>query len=104
MQIILLEGDQYAREVESKLIPARDTLADIMRNLVSLPAYWFKGLRPIEVYEEIAPSPRWLLGKSILRLKDQRWAGIDNRGKRIMIKDDEEQGVIIEKEDGIDHV
>lgn len=98
-QVILLDGDRYTIEFESKLSPTRDSLADIMKNFVSLPAYRIDSLRPFESYEEIKPAPRWLAGKLILRLKNRQWIGIDQKGNRIMIKDDEEQGIIIEKED-----
>ncbi len=98
-QVILLDGNEYNSTFESKLSPKKEILADIMKNLVNLPAYKLNGLKRSEGYEEIKPSPRWLTGKLILRLKDCQWVGIDQNGKRITIKDDEEQGITIDKED-----
>lgn len=98
-QIILLEGDEYASELDLERSPGRAIMAGIMKNLVSLPAYWIEKVYPCDGYNEINASPRWLSGKLILRLKNGQWTGIDENRKKIVIKDDEELGITIEKED-----
>jgi CRISPR-associated endonuclease/helicase Cas3 len=97
-QVILLEGDEYASKLDLERSPGRAVMASIMKNLVNLPAYWIDNVRPCEGYDEIYTSPRWLPGKLILRLKHGQWNGIDERRKRIAIRNDEELGIIMEKE------
>lgn len=98
-RVIVLKEDEYNGELEANKSPGKIILAQIMKNMVSLPAYWLDGVEPVEGYDEIIMAPKWLSNMNILRVRDGVWKGIDKNGKRIAIRDDEELGIIREKDD-----
>lgn len=95
--VLILEGDAWAKELESKTSAARRALSEIMLCSANLPAYWFHGVEAEDGFAGLDRGPSWLPGQLILRLRGGVWLGRKG-GKRITIRDDEYLGLILEKE------
>jgi hypothetical protein len=85
--VILVEGDQFHDEIESKKRPSLKKARMIYQHLVQLPEYWVHGI-------SFNPEPPWINRAHVLRMHDGKWTCPSSDGnKTITITYDDEYGL-----------
>lgn len=100
-QFIIVNDIEFIDELSSLKTPSKPILKQLMLKTVNLPEWWTRDVLPLHDYSPIIDDIQWLKGKTVIRLQDHQWIGIDGHST-IVIKEDDELGLIIERlNDGV---
>jgi CRISPR-associated endonuclease/helicase Cas3 len=97
IQLLVLENGEFLTELKGKCSPCRRVLKEIYKHTVNVPRKWFQGVKNISGYEPLQKAPVWIPGVTILHLVNNCWHGLDRSGKEVIIRNNCNYGMILEK-------
>jgi CRISPR-associated endonuclease/helicase Cas3 len=85
---LVLHDPDLVELARAEAPPDREAIRRLFLQKVSLPAWWLKGLSPVQGFEQWFPGPEWLSGHIVIPMRQGKWQGRDSKGKLVTIADD----------------